>query len=149
MVEEKKSNNNAIWIVLGIVLFICCCTVAGVVAVGSLGVAGIATGMQAVMEEIQKSEVYADPVARAKANAEVVSALGEPITDSLNLLSDDSSMNFNENANTGDAAFSVALTGPNGTGILRVEAKMVDGAWSYTTLTVQLSNGTTVDLLNE
>lgn len=145
MVEEKKSggSNTWIWVIGIIVVLVCGCTICGIVSLGGLGFAGVA----AVGDLIKESPVYTEPLARAKANAEVVAALGEPIQDSFDFL--DGNSQFNVENDDGDAALTIALTGPNGTGNLRVEGIMTDGVWSYTKMEVQLSNGTTVDLLNQ
>jgi hypothetical protein len=144
MVEEKKSggSNTWMWVIGIIVVLVCGCAICGIVSLGGLGFAGVSV----LDEAIKEAPVYTESLARAKANSEVVAALGEPIQDTFNIF--DGTSQYNINNDDIDASLSIQLSGPNGTGTLLVVGEAKDGgSWVYTTMEVQLSNGTTVNLL--
>ncbi|MEP7008822.1 MAG: cytochrome c oxidase assembly factor Coa1 family protein [Acidobacteriota bacterium] len=84
---------------------------------------------------MKSSDVYKDALVRAQADPEVVAALGSPITTGFF-----TSGSINTSGPTGDAAFSIPLSGPKGKGTIQLEAKKSAGEWTFTTLVVDVKN---------
>jgi len=78
------------------------------------------------------SEAYRLGVAQLQANAEVVSALGAPISTGFPM----GSINFN--GDSGDAVLVFSATGPKGSGEAALEAVKTRGVWSIKTLTLKV-----------
>lgn len=94
---------------------------------------------------MKSSDVYKDALVKAQANPEVVEALGSPITTGFF-----TSGSIHTNGPTGDAAFSIPLSGPKGKGTIQLEAKKSAGEWTYSTLVVEVENPKQrIDLLAE
>jgi len=80
-----------------------------------------------------ESDVYAEAMARARANPEVVRALGEPIvpgfwvTGTLKL-----------EGPSGSADFRAPVSGPGGHGTIYITAKKEAGRWRFDTLEVEV-----------
>ncbi len=94
----------------------------------------VATGMKS-------SDAYKEAMAMARANPEVVAALGEPVEAGVFLTG-----NINVNGPTGDADMAVPLKGPNGKGKLYIVATKTAGEWTFQAVDIELDNGR-VDLL--
>ncbi len=77
-----------------------------------------------------------EALARARAEPELVAALGEPITAGL-LTSGSIQL---DNA-SGSADLSIPLSGPKGSATLYLVATKDAGQWHYTTLAVELADG--------
>ena len=104
------------------------------------GVAALAYGVFSMMKS---ADVFTDAIAKARANAAVVEALGSPIEDGLMM-----SGNINVSGGSGDADLAVPLTGPKGTGTLYIVATKSAGEWRYSTLQVEVeSSDQRIDLL--
>ena len=73
--------------------------------------------------------VEAQALARAKASDEVRAVLGEPIQPGFFV-----SGNFSVNGSSGNADFSIPLSGPKGSATLYVTATKAAGKWEFTTL---------------
>jgi len=84
---------------------------------------------------MKSSDVYKDAVAKAQANPAVVEALGTPITTGFF-----TSGSINTSSNTGDATFSIPLSGPKGKATIQVEARKSAGEWTYSKLLVEVEN---------
>ena len=94
------------------------------------------------MSVIQKTDVYADAFKRVQNSAEIQGALGTPITTGWTF-----SGSVNYHNGTGDANFTVPVTGPKGEGTMVVKADKSSGAaWQYAVLEVRLPDGRKVDL---
>ena len=84
---------------------------------------------------MKSSDVYKDALLQAQSNSEVVEALGSPITAGYF-----TGGSINTNGPSGDAAFSIPLSGPKGKGTIQLEAKKSGGEWTYSTLVVDIEN---------
>lgn len=88
---------------------------------------------------IAGSSVYQEAVAAAQADAEVIAALGEPVEAGWLIWGRMRSGNM--------ARLQVAVSGPEGSGRLHLNARMVDGEWVYDELYVVVSEtGERIDL---
>jgi hypothetical protein len=94
---------------------------------------------------MKSSDVYKDALVKAQSNPAVVAALGTPITTGFF-----TSGSINTNGPTGDAAFSIPLSGPKGKAKIHLEAEKSAGEWTFSTLVVQVENpAQRIDLLAE
>jgi len=94
---------------------------------------------------MKSSDVYKDALVKAQANPEVVEALGTPITTGFF-----TNGSIHTSGPTGDAAFSIPLSGPKGKATIQLEAKKSGGEWTYSTLVVEVENPKRrIDLLAE
>lgn len=80
---------------------------------------------------LKSSDPYTHALARARASDEVKAVLGEPIQPGFWV-----SGNFNVNGSSGNADFSIPLSGPKGSATLYVTATKAAGRWQFTTLEV-------------
>lgn len=131
--EPKKSRVGCIVLGIGggcLLIVLMCGGLAG------LGVFGLFTA-------IKSSEPYTESLARAKANAEVAAALGEPIETGTMVQG-----NINLNNNDGEADLNYAISGPEGSGRVDVTATKTNGVWTYQEMTVTVDGGgPVIDLL--
>lgn len=87
---------------------------------------------------IKSSDVYTESVNSAKADPQVIAALGEPVEEGFM-----PSGKFNTVNDSGEAIFQVSLSGPKGKGSLNVVATKSPGEpWQYNTFTFGTENGT-------
>ncbi len=84
---------------------------------------------------MKSSDVYKDALVKAQSNPAVVEALGSPITTGFF-----TGGSINSSGPSGDAAFSIPLSGPKGKGTIQLEAKKSGGEWTYSTLVVDIEN---------
>ena len=127
----KKSSNSRIFLIIGgIILAICC--------VGALCVGGIT---MAAFGAIRSSDVYIESLALATSDSQVNATLGSPITPGFLM-----SGSINVEGNSGDADFSIPLTGTTQEGTLYVVATKSGGNWEYRQLYVQAADGTRIEL---
>lgn len=99
------------------------------------------------MDAITSEPVYLEPVALAKANSEVIEALGEPIADHIQSFEENSQYEMEDGQ--GFANLDIVLTGRYAVGVLRVEATLTDGVWSYQVMQVRLADGELIYLLDQ
>lgn len=116
------------------------------IPVGCLGLVVVCGGLAAVIygvvrTAIRSSEPYRVAVARASANAELVAAIGTPITEGS--LPQGS---IKTNGGSGSADLTIPIQGPNGKATIAVQATKFAGTWEYTRM-VATVNGRTIDLL--
>jgi hypothetical protein len=78
---------------------------------------------------LKSSEPYQHAVAVASSNPDVMRELGTPIAPGWFL-----SGNINVSGNSGDADLAIPLNGSRHHGTVYVNAKKIDGAWTYTKL---------------
>lgn len=96
-----------------------------------------------VFGAMKSTDVYKDALAKAKANSEVVEALGSPIRDGLFV-----SGSTNVNGATGASNLSIPISGPKGKGTIYVKAEKSLGRWNYSDLVVEIqATGERIDLL--
>lgn len=93
----------------------------------------IAVIVLVVFGALKSTDVYQTAVQRAKANPAVVAALGSPVKEGMFL-----SGSSNTNGASGDANFSIPISGPKGKGTIYVVAAKSAGRWDYQTLQVEI-----------
>ncbi len=112
------------------------------------GMALIAAFVLAIMSFVfgmmKSSEPYQTGLSRARADAAVVAALGEPITPGYFVQG-----NIDGSAASGEANLAIPLKGSRGAATLYVEASKRAGEWQYETLVVALDGGQRIDLRDE
>ena len=86
-----------------------------------------------VFGAMKSSDAYKMAVARAKANPEVVAALGTPIEEGLFV-----SGKTNVEGSSGEADLTIPISGPNGKAKLYAVATKRAGRWTYSTLEVAI-----------
>ena len=137
IVEQKQRSwweRNWKWAVPGIVMTAMTMLVTFIVAIFIL-----------VFSLLKSSDVYKESVAAAKANPEVVAALGTPIEEGFLITGQ-----INISGQAGDADLAIPLSGPNGAATVYVEAHKSGGSWYYTTLSVALhETGGHVNLIQD
>jgi len=112
------------------------CSWGGVIPAGCLGAlllcgGGVGGFFYFVINVIKQTPIYAESVQKAKDNAEVQAVLGTPISEGWMIQGKVNVVN-----NSGNADFTIPLTGPKGSGNIHVVATMTNGKWSYNSLTV-------------
>jgi hypothetical protein len=103
---------------------------------------GVFTAITGVFGALKASEPYKVAVARAQADEKVVNALGTPISEGSFV-----SGKINTSGGSGEADFTIPISGPKGKGTIYVVATRSAGTWTYSTLSVKIdSTGETIDL---
>ena len=115
---------------------------------GCLGVLVVCGGIAAVVYGVvrtsfRSSEPYQVAVARAKANPEVLAALGSPIEEGAL-----PSGSIKVSGASGSADLTIPLHGPNGKATVYVQAEKFAGKWEYRRI-VTAVNGREIELLEE
>jgi hypothetical protein len=127
----SKSNTLIIVIVLLLAVGLPVCTCGGCVA-------SVFFGLNAA---IQSSEPYRHGLAEAQNNPQIRELLGEPIAAGYLV---NGSINLENDG--GQCDMTVPISGPKGSGTIRIRGTRVGGTWSYEELSAE-ANGRTVDLL--
>ena len=86
-----------------------------------------------VFGAMKSSDAYKTAVARARANPEVVAALGTPIEEGLFV-----SGKTNVEGSSGEADLTISISGPKGKAKLYAIATKSAGRWTYSTLEVAI-----------
>lgn len=96
----------------------------------ALVAAGVAIIFFSVMGTLKNSAAYSDTLSLVQSNPEAIEALGTPIEPGFML-----SGNISFNNGDGEADLTVPVSGPKGSGSLRVVADKTGGSggWNYTT----------------
>ncbi len=97
-----------------------------------------------VVGAMRQSTPVQDGLQRAKADARVVSAIGEPIETGFLFMGSIKTENRD-----GSADIRVPISGPKGKATLHVVGTKQDGAWKYDSMTVTPDRGAAIDLLKE
>jgi hypothetical protein len=96
-----------------------------------------------VFGALKSSDAYKTAVARAKANPQVISALGEPIEEGMFL-----SGKTNVEGSSGEADLTIPISGPKGKAKIFAIATKRAGRWNYSTLEVEIAGAEDrIDLL--
>lgn len=127
--ETKQKNGRGLWLIISFMMLFAC---------------GLVEGQ--MMDGVKTEPVYLEPVALAKANSEVREVLGEPIADHVPSYKENSAYEIEDGQ--GFANMDIVLTGRYAVGVLRVEATLTDGVWSYQVMEVRLGDGRVIPLLN-
>lgn len=115
--------------------------VAGIVlGLSILGYGGwrFATGL---IDLMRNAEPYRHAMVVARQDARVVAALGEPIEDARFFTG-----RISASGTSARASYAIPLQGPNGRGVLQVQARRDGAAWSYPVLVVVVEDGKDIDL---
>jgi Cytochrome oxidase complex assembly protein 1 len=96
------------------------------------------------INRIQSQEVYQKAIQLAKANPEVVAAIGEPMSEKQ-----PTSVKFNLNGSSGSVQMTMPIEGPKGTGNIVLDAVQTQGAWSYRQLYFQSNGGEPIQLIEQ
>ena len=87
----------------------------------------------AVTGSIKASDAYMEGMARARANPEVVAALGDPIESGFWITG-----NISVEGPSGNVDVSIPISGPKGSGTLYVVGTRSAGRWQYSTMEVEI-----------
>lgn len=93
---------------------------------------------------VRNSDPYQLALTTAQESETAVSLLGEPIEPGFFY-----SGSFTVSGPSGDAQFSIPVSGPNGKGELHVSALKEDDLWSLNTLVLEMDNGNRHQLIRE
>lgn len=89
---------------------------------------------------VQRTDGYQTALNRARANPEVVAALGTPIEPRFWVIQGSSEVTDES------TRLKIPIKGPKGTATIVVNGRKVDGRWAYSTMLVRLEDGRTIDL---
>lgn len=98
-----------------------------------LMVAFVAAIVLIVFGAMKSSDAYKTAVARAKANSDVVAALGTPIAEGMWV-----SGKTNVNGSSGEADITFPISGPKGKAKVYAVATKTAGRWTYSTLEAEI-----------
>jgi hypothetical protein len=124
----KSGKKKWIFIILGILLFICLC-IGGCIGVLVMGVSKV----------LKSSDVYKMSIDRAQASPCAISKLGQPITGGT------PNGSVNENNGSGTADMTISVEGPQANGKIHTVAARDNNVWTITSETLNI-NGTDYDL---
>lgn len=93
-----------------------------------------------VFSAIKTSDAYKTPLATAKADARVISALGSPVKEGFFVTG-----NIHVSGPSGQASLAIPISGPKGQGTIYVEATKAVGQWHYSNLIFEVK-GTRINL---
>jgi len=86
-----------------------------------------------VFSMMKSNDAYQHALAAARQDPEAVAALGQPLEEGWFV-----SGNFEENGASGQASFSIPVSGPKGSGTVYVEARKSAGQWNYSTMVLEV-----------
>ena len=86
-----------------------------------------------VSTAVRNSDAYQVGMAQARANPQVVAALGEPIESGWMIQG-----SINVNGQSGDVDVQIPISGPKGSGTLYVVGRRSAGRWQYSTMAVEV-----------
>lgn len=107
---------------------------AGCFTLLAAGAAFIAVIFVFVFGILKSTDVYKSAVERAKADPQVIAALGTPIEEGYFL-----SGSTNVNGASGQADLAIPISGPKGKATVYVVAKKSAGEWTYEKLVVEIA----------
>ena len=97
-----------------------------------------------VFSMMKSNDAYQHALAAARKDPEVAAALGQPLHEGWFI-----SGNFEENGASGQASFSIPVSGPKGSGTVYVEARKAAGQWHYSTRVLEVeASKQRIDLLD-
>jgi hypothetical protein len=92
---------------------------------------------------LKSTDAYQIPLATAKTNSLVISAIGSPVKEGFFTTG-----NVNSSGTSGNANFAIPISGPNGRATIHVVATKSSGVWTFSTMTVT-AGGTTINLQSQ
>lgn len=124
--QEKKSSTGKIVAFVG-------CGCLGLIAIGAIFIGVIVFGAAKMMKA---SDAYKDTIAVVQSNPAAIEALGEPIEPGFFV---SGSVNINNGEGTAD--LTIPVSGPKGSGDIRVKAEKPSGSptWIYSTRELQVA----------
>ncbi len=128
-------------IVLGVLVLICGGACAGCLYIAGQGATAVQKGVEEGLKAIQLAAAYSTAETAVLSDLQVIERLGEPIERTTEP----------QRQNTGDLkpageTFQFDVQGPKGTAIVSAVAVADKGPFRVTTITVKLSDGTTIDV---
>jgi len=129
--SSGKSVSMIVILVVALLVGIPLCTCGGCFVAIYFGVSGIIKG----------SEPFQEGMARAGQNAEVIEGLGEPLSAGMLLQG-----NIELDNDSGHCDLSIPISGPRGSGTLRVRGTRAGGRWTYQEMRVEME-GRSINLL--
>ena len=105
----------------------------GCLSIVLIAVAFVGGAVYFVFGSIKSSFVYQQAIERARSNAEVVQALGEPIEPGWLI-----SGNINIDGSSGHADLSIPVSGPKKSGKVYASAEKKLGKWDFSALEVEI-----------
>lgn len=90
---------------------------------------------------MKNTGAYTQAIDRVQSSADAVAVLGEPITAGWMMQGE-----FNDRGATGEADYSLPVSGPRGAGTLYVEARKSAGRWAFRVLMLVPDDGAEIDL---
>jgi hypothetical protein len=105
----------------------------GCLSIILVAVIGVSAVVYIAFSAIKSSDIYRDSLGKAKSNAAVVSALGEPIEAGWQL-----SGNISVNGNSGNADVKIPVSGPKKSGAIYATAIKKEGKWQFSVLEVEI-----------
>ncbi len=133
----KGGSKAWLWIIIAILIVLILPVILCVGCCGGAAMFGIGA--------MKSSEPYQNALSKVKAHPDAIEHLGEPIEDGAV----PTNSQFNDHGDTGDAAFTFTVTGPNGTATVNTEAVKEGGVWKTTVLTLTFDDGHTHNLLSD
>jgi|SRR6185436_6397956 len=130
--EPERKRGVGTWIALG----------CGIAFIGLI--AFVVFILFVVFGSMRSSTPYREAVARAQNDPRVQAALGTPVKPGFLV-----SGSINTQNRDGDAKLDIPLSGPKGSGTLRVVATKTRGHWDYNQIIVTPKNGPEIDLLTK
>jgi len=112
---KKGGSGKLIALIVGICLFLFVAFIGGILFF--------------VFSLLKSNGAYQGALERTRKNAEAIVALGEPMEDGYFM-----SGNISTSNDSGRASLSIPISGPKGSGTLRVEADMQLGVWKFSRL---------------
>lgn len=106
----------------------CGCAVIALIAI--LGIGGC---FAAFYWGMKKNQPYIDAIQTVTTHPDAIDALGEPIKPGFMISGSISIKN-----DTGEADFTIPVSGPEGAGKVRIVGKKAGGAWTYETFELQV-----------
>jgi len=97
-----------------------------------------------VTTALEESQPYEYALEKINQDQEITSVLGSPIEKDGMI---QGSYNYSNGKKSAD--IKIPVSGPNGSGILFVEATGEDDNWTYNIIRVEINDDSTIDLLNE
>jgi hypothetical protein len=109
----------------------------GCLSIILVAVIGVGAVVYIAFSAIKSSDIYQQSLGKAKLNAAVVSALGEPIEAGWQL-----SGNISVNGHSGNADVKIPVSGPKKSGAIYATAVKKEGKWQFSVLEVEIKGET-------
>ena len=105
---------------------------------------GIAVLFFVIFSSMKSSTAYKEGIAKAKSHAQVIATLGEPIEEATFM-----SGNINVSAGVTDVDIAIDLSGPKGSGSLKITASCKAEQCTYSELSLSNTEKGTINILSK